>query len=499
MTEEVEVQGWLEQNVPGVLRNLVRPVFYLANNAMSLAGVVLTTTTAFTLITFYLLELFGFEAHPYVGIIAFLILPGFFVLGLLLIPLGMWLRRRKQIKRGLLPKEYPRIDLNEPRLRHTMFFVSVATFLNITIFFTATYRGVKFMDSTKFCGLTCHQVMKPEYTAYQNSPHARIECVNCHIGPGAPWFVRSKLSGTYQVIAVTFNLYPRPIPTPVRNLRPARETCEQCHWPEKFSGNKIVIKTKFAEDEANTETKTVLLMKIGGVDRQTGKALGIHGVHLDTRGRIQYVAADPQRQQMIQVAYREDYGQMTFYTPADNPPTPQQLAKSERRVMDCMDCHNRPTHIYQMPGPAIDEAMAARRVEPSLAYMKKVAVEALNAQYRSSEVAEHGIRTKIREFYRVNYPALWASKRNAIEQSAGTLIAIYQRNVFPQMKIFWGTYPNNVGHETAPGCFRCHDGMHQAADGRTISADCNTCHQILAMDETNPKILAELLGAGTQQ
>lgn len=495
MTAE-EYQGWLEQNIPGVLRGVVRPVFYLANNFISLSGIVLTTTTAFTLITFFLLELFGFEAHPYVGIIAFVILPGLFVFGLLLIPAGMWLRRRKHIKQGVLPKEYPRIDLNEPRLRQTMFFVSVATFLNVIIFFTATYRGVKFMDSTEFCGLTCHKVMQPEYTAYRSSPHARVECVNCHIGPGASWFVRSKLSGTYQVIAVTFNLYPRPIPTPVRNLRPARETCEQCHWPEKFAGDKLVIKTKFADDEANTQTKTVLLMKIGGVDRETGKAIGIHGIHLDARGRVQYVSGDAQRQNMIWVGYREDSGQTTEFLPADGPPTPAQLAKGERRVMDCMDCHNRPTHIYRMPGPAVDEAMAARLIDPSLPYIKKTAVEALTGDYRSSEVAAQAVRNKIEEFYRVSYPAVWKSKRVAIDATANALVAIYQRNVFPQMKINWGTYPNNLGHEQAPGCFRCHDGTHQSKDGRTIQADCNTCHQILAMDDPNPKILSDLFGSG---
>ena len=223
----------------------LRPAFYLGHNGITLTGAVLTTSAGITLVAFWVFEAFQTTpVHPYAGIVFFLILPGIFVTGLALMPLGALLRRRKLRALGQLPEAYPRIDLGNPLLRRAIALVAGATFLNVGILGTASYRGVVYMDSVSFCGLTCHSVMAPEYTAYQNSPHSRVECVNCHIGPGAPWFVRSKLSGVRQVFAVTFHTYSRPIPSPVKHLRPARETCEQCHWPARFSGDNFLVRDR---------------------------------------------------------------------------------------------------------------------------------------------------------------------------------------------------------------------------------------------------------------
>jgi len=280
------------QEILGGVAHLVRPLVYLSHNVISRAGVVLTTTAAVTLLLTYAFQLSGYQPNPYVGILLFLIFPGIFVAGLVLIPLGIVRDFRRQRRLGLLPAAYPTVDFRDRRLRQTALFIAVMTAINIPIFAYASYYGTTYMESVQFCGQTCHRVMAPEYTAYQRSPHARVACVECHIGPGAPWFVRSKLSGSYQVLAVTFNLYPRPIPTPVRNLRPARETCEECHWPEKFSGDKLVVKTKYGDDEKNSATKTVLLLHIGGKSGSR-QFVGIHGRHL---GLVTYVAADDKRQ-----------------------------------------------------------------------------------------------------------------------------------------------------------------------------------------------------------
>jgi len=262
-----------------------RPAFYLGHNAITLVGAVLTTSAAITLLSFWVFEIVkGGPIHPYAGIVFFLILPSVFGVGLVLMPLGALWRRRKLRARGELPETYPRIDLHNPVLRRALQLVALATFLNITILGTASYRGVEYMDSVQFCGQSCHTVMQPEFTAYRNSPHSRVACVQCHIGPGASWFVRSKFSGVRQVFAVSLKTYSRPIPSPVRQLRPARETCEQCHWPEKFTGDKFLVRTKFSDDEKNTPLTTVLLLKIGGHTWQG--AVGIHGRHLDTAERI---------------------------------------------------------------------------------------------------------------------------------------------------------------------------------------------------------------------
>ena len=212
----------------------------LIRSPISVVGMVLTTISAVLFLIVFLADLFGLHTNPYLGIVFFLILPGVFLFGLLLIPLGAWIERRRRA-RGRAPSEvhWPRIDLNDPAQRTTAVIVFAVTMANIVIVSLAAYRGVEYMDSPQFCGQVCHTVMKPEFTAYQDGPHSRVTCVQCHIGPGASWFAKSKISGTRQVLAVTFHTYSRPIPSPVQNLRPARDTCEQCHWPEKFHGDKV--------------------------------------------------------------------------------------------------------------------------------------------------------------------------------------------------------------------------------------------------------------------
>lgn len=481
---------WLLWKLRGpIITHYIRPLVYLSRNLISRIGVVVTSTSALTIIVTFA---FSSPTNPYIGILHYLVLPAVFVVGLVLIPLGMLREYRRERRLGLLPASYPKIDFSQRELRRTALFVAAMTAVNVPIFAIASYRGVVHMETTQFCGQTCHTVMEPEFTAYQRSPHARVACVDCHIGPGAPWFVRSKLSGSYQVVAVTFNLYPRPIPTPVHNLRPARETCEQCHWPEKFSGDKFFVKTKYGDDENNTTAKTVLLLHIGGKSANNS-LIGIHGRHL---GVTTYVATDDKRQVIPWVDYRNPDGSVTEFLTTENPPPAADLAKGERRVMDCMDCHNRPTHTFDLPEDAVNRAMAADRISPSLPFAHKVSVELLRRNYASRLAAQTAIPEALREYYRKNYFAVYNRERAQIERAAEALLEIYNGNVFPQMNVTWGTYPNNLGHSDYPGCFRCHDGNHQSKDGRVITQDCNACHNLLAIDDPDPQILRELAGGG---
>ena len=482
--------GWLMEWGGAILR----PIVYLGNNRVSQLGLVLTTTSAITILTFYTTEFFGVHVSPYAGIIVFLILPCFFVAGLLVIPLGIWLRFRHERAGGQLPVAYPIIDLRDLRLRETLLFVVTMTGVNLALFLAVAYRGVHYMDSVQFCGLTCHSVMQPEYTAYLNSPHARVACVECHIGPGAPWFVRSKLSGSWQVVSVTLDLYPRPIPTPIQNLRPSRETCEQCHWPLKFHGDKVVVNSHFAEDESNTATKTVLLMHTGGIDPRTRVPQGIHGVHLQPGVAIEYIATDDKHQQIPYVRLQEPNGAVREYVADELRGNLDKFRTAPRRLMDCMDCHNRPTHTFEIPAAALDHALEAKQVDPRLPWIKKKGLELLQAPYRSQAEAAHQIRTGLQEFYRTQYPTpLQSPQQAAIEQAADTLVRLFEHNVFPQMKVSWGTYPNNLGHESYPGCFRCHEGTHSTPEGsRVIPSDCDSCHNLLAVEEANPEVLKML-------
>jgi NapC/NirT cytochrome c family, N-terminal region len=469
---------------------LTSPLFYLSSNLVSLIGVVLTTSTFFTIVVLYLVDFYRPYANPYIGILAYLILPGLFVLGLLLIPVGMVLQHRREVRRGTLPAKYPQVDFNQPHLRRVFSFVVLATTVNGLVLTTASYRGVQYMDSVTFCGQTCHTVMMPEFSAYQNSPHSRVDCVECHIGAGASWFFRSKLSGLQQVLAVALNDFPRPIPTPIKNLRPARETCERCHWPSRLSGYLLTIRNNYGDDETNHLTKTVLSLKVGGGPAQSR---GIHTVHLDLAREITYLATDRQRQVIPWVQYRSVDGTVKEFAASG---WDRDKSKGELRTMDCMDCHNRPTHAYQLPGRAVNDAMAAGQMNPSLPFLKKTAVELLQHSYPTRQAGLDALPQAFSQFYQKNYPQVWRDKREQVEQAGAALAAIYGRNVFPEMKVAWGTYPNNIGHQDFPGCFRCHDGDHSTATGETITQDCGACHAVLAYEEDNPKILSALTEGG---
>lgn len=465
-----------------------RLLYYMTRHPLSLAGTTLTTASATLILIIAGMQLVGMEGSPYVGILAYLVLPAFFILGLVLIPIGV--RRADLARKAKTGRpRMPVIDFNRISTQRTMILVLTLTVVNVTILAVATYKGVEVMDSTEFCGTACHSVMSPEYTAYVGSPHAKVACVECHIGSGAGWYAKSKLSGAWQVVSTTFDLYPRPIPTPIENLRPARETCEQCHWPTKFHGDKLDVRTRFQPDAENTETKTVLLLRVGGVDGE--EAHGIHW-HIDPRISIRY-RSDPTRETIYEVELTDESGNVTVFEPPEPAPEGEGEALTWR-VMDCVDCHNRPTHIYGQPPTEIDAALAEGRLDRSLPYLKREGVRALRASYDSHEAAREGIREQLVAFYRDQQPDTWAASQDAVLGAADVLGDIWSRNVFPSMNVTWGTYPTHIGHEVSDGCFRCHDEEHTAAGGEVISQDCSTCHSLLAMEEQDPEILTMIAG-----
>lgn len=470
-------------------RERLAPLIYLSDNWISLVGVVIVTTATVFWLFLLPFSLRGQITHPYIGILIFLLLPTVFILGLLLIPIGIFYRRRRDLAKGRTPPSFPEINWQNRDFRRLVLFIVVTTFLNLIIASQLAYGAVNYMDSTTFCGLTCHRVMIPEYTSHENSSHARVDCAACHIGAGASWFVRSKLSGTSQVFYTIFNTYPRPIPVPVEDLRPARETCEQCHWPQRFTGDKVMVHTSYAADEQNSATTTVLLMKVGG--RAWNGTVGIHGAHLADKTSITYVATDQERQTIQQVTYSEPSGKQTVFNDTTSKTTAEELAKGEHRTMDCVDCHNRPTHTFQLPERALDDAMSSGNISPALPFIKKQALAALKQTYPDRDAARRQINDTLETLYEARYPQIYAQNRGQIYSAIAAVQGIYERNVFPEMKVNWGTYLNNLGHMDSPGCFRCHDGNHTSADGKTIPNDCDTCHELKAVDEKNPAILSD--------
>jgi len=461
---------------------IIKPLLVIfSTNWITMMAASVTTVSAMAILGFLILGLIGSVDSPYIAMMALLLLPGIFVFGLILIPIGLyWERRRRALgKSGPLSQRYPVIDLNNMRTRRLFLGVGFLTALNILIISIASFEGVAYMDSVEFCGQVCHTVMEPEYQAYIGSPHSRVRCVECHIGPGAPWFVRSKLSGMGQLIAVTLDTYSRPIPTPVHNLRPSRDTCEQCHWPGKFTGDRLKIVDRFSTDENNTAERTALLLHIGGSE---GKK-GIHSWHISPERETYYFASDERRLVIPWVQVHEDGRIIDYYADGFDP---EQADPGTLRKMDCIDCHNRPTHIYELPDTALDRALASGRIDRSIPFIRKVGEEILREVGDSLGPAEEVTR-QLEEFYRLNYPGLTESNGKRMEAAITEITAIYRKNVFPKMNLSWADYPNNIGHgdfgpNPFPGCFRCHDGMHTGTDDSMIEMDCDTCHTLLEVE-----------------
>ncbi|MFY3745803.1 cytochrome c3 family protein [Anaeromyxobacter sp. Red801] len=449
---------------------------------VSLAGAGLATVSGVLVVVLFAASLLGLEGGPYLGILAYLLLPGLLVLGLLLVPVGAALERRRLVRlaaRGAPEPPLPVMDLNQPRTRRRLLVFLGLTTVNLLVLGIASYKGLEVMDSPAFCG-SCHSVMDPEASAHRRSAHARVACVECHIGPGASWFVKSKLSGAWQVVSVALDLYPRPIPTPVQNLRPARDTCEQCHWPTKLVGDRLKVITRHAGDAASTPLRTVLVVHVGGAQGLGARTRGIHW-HVDPGVRIRYLA-DEKRDAIGTVELTgPDGARATFRSKAS-------AGEAGWREMDCVDCHNRPTHVYRSPEDEVDAALAAGRIDAAaLPFARREALKALRAEYPSHEAARAGIAAALGAFYAG--PEGGGAPREAVERAAQELGDAWARNVWPSMRIGWGTYPSLLGHEAAPGCFRCHDGDHETEDGRAIRADCDLCHELLAQEEKDPPIL----------
>ncbi len=452
----------------------------LLHNWVSLVGILLAASSGFAVVCLVAIDLFRGFANPYVGILTYVVAPGFLVSALVLIAAGAaWERRRRRRRAPGLVPAYPRIDLNVARQRHALLAVAVTTLGFLLLTALGSYRTYQFTESVAFCGTTCHAIMTPEFTAYHESPHARVACVQCHIGPGATWFVKSKLSGAYQVVATLAGTYPRPIPAPIENLRPARDTCEQCHWPREFLGNVERVRHHYLSDGRNSPWTIRLLVKIGGGDPSFGPVGGIHW-HMFLANRIEYIATDRGRQVIPWVRMTDEQGRVTVFQAKDGRLTPAQVAATSPRVMDCVDCHNRPTHIYRAPVDAVDLALSTDRIDRSIPFIKREAVRALTSAYATKETGLRGIATTLARAYRTEHAAFAERHAATLARAIAEVQTIYRQNFFPAMKVDWRAYPDNAGHRDFAGCFRCHDGAHVSADGRTIRHACDTCHTIVA-------------------
>ena len=449
----------------------MRPaVAAVLRSRIATVGATLTTAGALLFLVLVALDLFGYIENPYAGIVIFILVPAIFVLGLLLIPLGVWLdRRRRRI--APLPTVF---SLADPNVRRAMSFVLVATIINLGVVSFASFGAVEYSESQAFCGQTCHPVMRPQFEAHQVGKHARVHCVSCHVGPGPGAFLSAKFNGSRQLWLVASQTYRRPIPSPIHNLPPVEGTCESCHWPDRYIGDVIKVFYEYADDATNSETKTTVRLHVGGAVSGTGGGTGIHW-HMNRSNVVEYLAEDEQREKVTYVKSTGPDGRVREFF--GEGVSAAEVAGKPLRRMDCTDCHNRPAHTFgTTPERAVDEAIGAGLIDRKIPFIRREAVRVLRANYASQDAADQQIERSIRDALKAQLPQDF--EESALRRSIGVTRAIYRRNVFPEMNIVWGTYPNQSGHTTSNGCFRCHTDTHKTRDGLSIKQDCESCHSI---------------------
>lgn len=465
-------------------RTLFRHPLAAIGGALFLAGGFL-----FLILLFY--DLTSPAENPYRALVTWVGAPFIITFGFVLFLISIWWQVRAARKEGKKVRFNLSIDPGDPKyLRNLWLFLGLSAGLLLLIVYSGT-EAYESTDSVAFCGETCHTVMEPQSVTYHNSAHARVPCVECHIGPGASFYVRSKVDGIRQLWRTAANSYDRPIETPVKNLRPAQETCEGCHWPQQFYGEKMLKRTYYRTDETNSPWTINLLMKIGGGNPRTGQQEGIHW-HMLNSSTTEYVATDEKRQDIVWVRQIGKGGDTTVYT-RDGAPAPDLNDPAiEVRRFDCMDCHNRPSHKFLPPATSINLALSTRQMSPKLPYIREVGLNLLNAEYETKDQALAAIAEGLNDYYAKKYPDSVFTLKAEMNQAIETLQKIYAQNFFPEMKTDYRARENNLSHFVNDGCFRCHDGTMVSTEGNPISHDCRSCHLIIAQGPSeDPTKLSE--------
>ena len=473
----------------------------LARSRVAVAGALVSGLVLPVLLFSVLLDMRGVVENPYFGFLIYMVMGPLFVAGLVTVAVGLLLFRDKE-EIGLFALEYIREQMAMPgrltRVRRLIYLTLFLSLLIVAVIGVVSYTGFTYTQSVSFCGQLCHTVMEPEYITYQNSAHSRVACVDCHIGVNAGGFTKSKISGIRMIFATLFDRFERPIATPISSLRPTREVCEQCHRPEKFHGDRLYIKDGYLPDEKNTHVRTVLLMRVGSGGYRGQVAQGIHW-HVSDR-HFTYYQEDPARPGVISRIKLIDHdGAVVVYQRGEGQAGKAFEGRANYRLMDCLDCHNRPTHVFLSPDEALDGKINTGAIPARLPFVKKLGLELVQRQYPSKEQARRQIAEGVAGWYGEKYPELKKSSARELDKAAAGIYQAWAENVFPEMKIYWNTYGSRLGHRDGSGCFRCHSEELVSREGRVISSDCNLCHVVLADRQPAPDIMRILKGNGTPQ
>lgn len=343
--------------------------------------------------------------------------------------------------------------------------------LTLVLLTSAAY-GWEYTNSPEFCGTSCH-TMPPEYTAYQVSPHARIDCVDCHIGKGfIATRITRKAGDLKHIVATTFKTYEFPIRAD--EMRPARETCELCHFPEKFSDDSLREIKRFSNDKENTPISIFITSKTGGGSQRLGLGRGIHW-HIENP--VYYYAADPEQQQIPYIQVVNSNGGFTEYVDIESGFDPSQISPDQLEEMDCITCHNRITHLVKPPDDTVDRLIASGLISAQIPEIRRKAVEVYSQIFESTQMGLNNI-AGLENYYQTYYPRFYMENSELIKQAIQSLQDAYRSSVYPEQNSDWTTHSNHIGHKDSAGCFRCHDGKHLDADNKAIRLECNLCHSI---------------------
>ena len=356
--------------------------------------------------------------------------------------------------------------------RATLAVIGIALFL--FIFFVVSYETVHYTESTQFCS-TCHSVMEPEIVTHSVSAHAHVDCGDCHVGPGIGYKIYYKVSALRYLYTLPLHLYDRPLDSPRETMRSTEEICEQCHTPENFQAVEVRTNNEYALDEQNSFQRLLLALKVGnGEDRVAGRGLG---AHWHVANPVYFIATDTLRQDIPWVQVEKN-GELVTYVDSGADPALWADAEANKKTMDCIDCHSRDGHMVHKPEEVLDNAITNNLIPADLPYVKAQSLAALERRYETREEGLDAIATVLQDFYQTRYPDLYVERQTDIERTVAQVQTIFQQTHFPYMNVYWNTYPDHVGHEDFPGCWRCHDSSHLNDQGEAIPADCNLCHGI---------------------
>lgn len=448
----------------------------ITRSKMALAGGAITSVLLPMLFVTVTLDLIGWVENPYFSFLLYLALTPLLFIAIILTAVGIFRSRGERSYSLESFKEHLTTPERYRKIRRHAYSYTILASLFLFFLGVVAVSSQRYSASVSFCANFCHKVMAPTYITYKNSPHSQVPCVACHAGKNSPRLARKQLTGLQQLYVALTDSYSRPLKTPANHLRPSRETCEQCHWPDKFHGHRLRMIDKFLPDEANTHVQSALLMKIGSGGQLGRVAQGIHW-HTSKDHRVYYETVDEERREITRITLISSHESPVVYVRKGDPAP---LSGSRKRLLDCIDCHNRPTHFLLSPDSALDDKLLTGQIPPDLPYVKRVALAAITRDYSNNRAAHEGIAAEMRQWYAVNFPGLVEKQQKLLDQAVQGTQQAYSENIFPDMKVRWDTYPDFIGHRENSGCFRCHDGSFKSSDGATISHDCNLCHLILA-------------------